>query len=62
VFAKEGVLLVSIKRGDSFQFNPPADTIIRAGDTLVVIGNPEQIQTVRKALDHPSVPFPAASG
>jgi len=49
-FAKTGVLLVSLKRGDSFQFNPPPATILESDDTLVVIGNPEQLQSVRSML------------
>ena len=52
-FAKEGVLLVSIKRGDSFHFNPPPTTILHGGDTLVVIGNPGQLKSVRTALNSP---------
>ncbi len=51
-FTKSGVLLLSIKQGDSFQFNPRPGTVLMGGDTLVVIGNPEQIQTVRSALHH----------
>ena len=49
--AKAGVLLVSIKHGDSFHFNPPPATILEGGDTLVVIGNPEQLQSVRGVLN-----------
>lgn len=49
-FAKAGVLLVSIKQGDSFLFNPPPATILDGGDTLVVIGNPEQLHSVRSEL------------
>jgi voltage-gated potassium channel len=52
VFTKEGVLILSIKQGDSFQFNPPPDTVLNGGDTLVVIGNPEQIRGARSALNH----------
>jgi voltage-gated potassium channel len=52
-FADAGVLLVSIKRGDSFHFNPPHNIILDSGDTLVVIGNPEQLQSVRSALNGP---------
>lgn len=51
-FTKAGVLLLSIKQGDSFQFNPPPGIVLKGGDTLVVIGNPEQIRTARSALDH----------
>ncbi|MCX6143620.1 MAG: potassium channel protein [Ignavibacteriales bacterium] len=50
VFAKSGVLLVSMKRADEFHFNPPPATILESGDTLVVIGNPEQLQSVRGVL------------
>jgi voltage-gated potassium channel len=50
VFAKSGVILVSLKRGDEFHFNPPHATILESGDTLVVIGNPEQLQSVRSVL------------
>jgi voltage-gated potassium channel len=50
VFAKSGVLLVSMKRGDEFHFNPPPATILESGDTLVVIGNPDQLHSVRSVL------------
>lgn len=50
-FAKAGVVLLSIKRGESFQFNPPPATMLDAGDTLVVIGDPEQIKSARTALN-----------
>jgi voltage-gated potassium channel len=49
-FSKSGVLLVSMKQGDSFHFNPPPETILQGGDTLVVIGNPEQLQMLRGFL------------
>jgi voltage-gated potassium channel len=52
VFTKVGVLILSIKQGDSFQFNPPPDTVLNGGDTLIVIGNPEQIRGARSALNH----------
>jgi voltage-gated potassium channel len=52
IFAKAGVLVLSVKQGDSFRFNPPPNTVLNAGDTLVVIGSPEQLQTVRSALHH----------
>lgn len=51
VFTKAGVLLVSLKHGHSFHFNPSPATILEGGDTLVVIGNPEQLQSVRSALN-----------
>ena len=52
VFTKAGVLVLSVKHGEAFRFNPPPTTVLNAGDTLVVIGSPEQLQTVRLALDH----------
>jgi voltage-gated potassium channel len=52
VFTKAGVLVLSVKQGAAFRFNPPPSTVLNAGDTLVVIGSPEQLQTVRSALHH----------
>jgi voltage-gated potassium channel len=52
-FAKAGVLLVSIKHDDSFHFNPPPATVLEGGDTIVVIGNPEQLKTLRSVLNTP---------
>jgi len=52
VLAKAGVVLLSIKQGGSFRFNPHSTTILNSGDTLVVIGDPEQIQSVRAALNY----------
>lgn len=49
-FSISGVLLVSMKQGGTFHFNPPPETILQGGETLVVIGNPEQLQTVRGLL------------
>ncbi|HEY4612977.1 MAG TPA: potassium channel protein [Bacteroidota bacterium] len=49
---EHGILLVSMKRGGSYTFNPPSQTKLQAGDSLIVIGTPEQIQTARKALNH----------
>jgi voltage-gated potassium channel len=51
VLAKMGVLVFSIKQGDSFCFNPPPTTVLDGGDTLVVIGYPEQVQSLRSALN-----------
>ena len=49
-FTEAGVILLSIKRGDSFQFNPPPSPILDASDTLVVIGDPKQIKSARNVL------------
>jgi voltage-gated potassium channel len=53
VLASSGVVLVSMRRGSderNFIFNPPPSTIINTGDTLIVIGNPEQLETLRAKL------------
>ena len=49
---KTGVLVVAIRTQEGqYQFNPRSDTILNAGDTLIVIGTPQQMA----ALHHLSV-------
>ena len=53
VLASSGVVLVSMRRGTDekdFIFNPPPHTILNTGDTLIVIGNPEQLELLRSKL------------
>lgn len=53
VIASSGVVLVSLRRGSGkreFIFNPPANTVLNTDDTLVVIGNPEQLEGMRAKL------------
>lgn len=50
VFSSAGVVLVSLKKGNSFEFNPKPSTTLSAGDTAIVIGNPEQIFAARSRL------------
>ncbi|MGB2866874.1 MAG: potassium channel protein [Bacteroidota bacterium] len=50
VFESAGVILVSLKQGDSFKFNPSPSTVLSSGDTAIVIGNPEQIFAARSKL------------
>lgn len=53
VLVSSGVVLVSMRQGTDgkeFIFNPPSSTILNAGDTLIVIGNPEQCSAVRLKL------------
>ena len=53
VLASSDVVLVSMRRGrdeQDFIFNPPRSTIMNAGDTLIVIGNPEQLELLRTKL------------
>jgi Trk K+ transport system NAD-binding subunit len=53
VLLSSGVVLVSMRRagdGKEYIFNPPLSTILNAGDTFIVIGNPEQCSAVRLKL------------
>jgi voltage-gated potassium channel len=50
VLAKADILLVSIKQADGYHFHPPLSTILKADDTLVVIGTPDQLNVVREAF------------
>jgi len=48
-----GVVLVSMKQGDEagkYIFNPPSDTVLGVGDTLVVIGTAERVSALRGQL------------
>lgn len=50
VLSKAGVVLLSVKKNNAFEFNPPLNTVLKVGDALVMMGTPEQIKTVRAAL------------
>jgi voltage-gated potassium channel len=50
VIRETGVLLLSIKRAGDYQFNPSPSVPLQGNDTLVVIGNPDQIRQARTAL------------
>jgi voltage-gated potassium channel len=47
-----GVVLVSLKDNSKagFRFNPPQDTRLKSGDTLIVIGDRPQFEQLRKGL------------
>ena len=46
---RTGLLIVAIKSRDgTYQFNPQADTALKAGDTLIAIGTPDQLADLRK--------------
>lgn len=47
-----GALLVSMRKvaKQQFIFNPPQETILETGDTLIFIGNPEQLSVMRSKL------------
>ena len=45
---RQGVTLLAIKRGKELLPNPTADTTIRAGDVVVLLGHPEATYDVRR--------------
>lgn len=43
-----GLLLLAIKEASGdYAFNPPADAVVRAGSTLIVMGDPTSVQALR---------------
>jgi len=48
-----GVVLVSVKDNSKtgFRFNPPRDTLLKSGDTLIVIGDRAQVSQLKKGLN-----------
>lgn len=45
---KSGVMVIAIKtRGGAYISNPPADTKIHEGDTLIIVGNSRQLETLK---------------
>jgi voltage-gated potassium channel len=51
-----GLLVVAIKSGDGhYQFNPTAQTALKSGDVLIVIGTPEQL-TALQQITNPNLP------
>lgn len=45
------VIIVAIKRIDGhMEFNPTADTVLKAGDTLIVLGQGEQLKKLEKLM------------
>jgi voltage-gated potassium channel len=51
-FEKQGLIVVAIKRADSrMLFKPPQDTVLAAGDVLIMLGRREDVeQMARRAL------------
>ncbi|MFM9013233.1 MAG: potassium channel family protein [Gemmatimonadota bacterium] len=43
-----GLLLLALKEASGdYAFNPPADAVVRAGSTLIVMGDPNSVQALR---------------
>jgi len=46
-----GVIIVAIKRADgAMEFNPPPESILRAGDELVVLGAPHSVKSMEETI------------
>jgi voltage-gated potassium channel len=46
-----GVIVLAIRKGDGrMQFNPPADTVVHGGDTLIVMGKHENLRALEALL------------
>jgi voltage-gated potassium channel len=52
VVKSSGAVLVSMRKhaNQQFIFNPPQETVLETGDTLIFIGNPAQLSAIRSTL------------
>jgi len=50
-----GMIVIAIKRGDTYLYNPQSTTLVEDGDTLIVLGAPEQMAMLRKLIVHGDV-------
>ena len=50
IFAKTGLVIIGLVRGDSHEFNLPPDTLLLEGDALIVCCTPEQLQNFKNVL------------
>ena len=48
--AKTGVTIIAVSRGDKNVVNPPADFIFQDGDTLVAIGESDQLKRFERDI------------
>ena len=44
-------LLLAIRSGDSWKFNPPKNYILTKGAALIVMTSPDELQKMHKMLD-----------
>jgi len=44
------LLLLAMRTGDGWTYNPPRDYVMRAGETLVFMGSPEERVQLEQAL------------
>jgi voltage-gated potassium channel len=48
---KFGVIVIAIKRVDgAMEFNPPSEAVVRAGDELVVLGQPQSVKALEETV------------
>lgn len=49
---KYNLILIAIRKADGrMEFNPSFETVIRAGDTVVAVGEEESLQEIEKILN-----------
>jgi voltage-gated potassium channel len=47
-------MIVGLRRGAVFEPQPPSDTVLTAGDTIVAIGTPQTLARLETLLEAPS--------
>jgi voltage-gated potassium channel len=48
---KFGVIVIAIKRADgAMEFNPPSEAMVRAGDEMVVLGQPQSVKALEDTV------------
>jgi trk system potassium uptake protein len=50
VRAKHGISVLAIKHGEAINVAPLADTVVKRGDVLVVVGLNEDLQKVQEKV------------
>ncbi|MBI5464511.1 MAG: potassium channel protein, partial [Ignavibacteriales bacterium] len=51
VLNTHAAMLVSVKRDEHFTFHPSDDFVLAVGDALIMIGNADQMSSLRKAVE-----------
>ncbi|MBL8148773.1 MAG: potassium channel protein [Blastocatellia bacterium] len=50
IFTKTGLLIIAMKKGLGYVYNPPPETGLQTGDVLIVIGDVDQINSLKKLV------------
>ncbi len=49
------VIVISMRKKGNYTFNPRGDTLVEAGDKLIVLGKPEDLERLQENLKRPQV-------